>query len=933
MSSSPKNAADQLSEVPPYLSTPPRPAVPPPTVTRAQELPFGELAWEDFERLCLRLVRLEADVVHCQLYGTAGQDQEGIDLYAKPATQDKYRVYQCKRENDFGPTKIKRAVAKFLDGAWVEKTATLVLCTKESLVEKKRADELEAQRKVLAEKGIRLGVWDSGQLSSMLKGHPGLVDDFFGRAWVEAFCGADAISPARPRPRQHLLYRAINFQGRGHELDRLAAEVRQKVAEGTSLSFVGLKGLGGIGKTALAAELAERLWQEEGLFPGGVLWTNLQEEAPEDAARRWVADLGGDAREMDPETALRRFHELAAASRPLVVLDNVPRPGPGGNPAEPLLVKADGVATLLTTRFREAVPGGVRVEELDVLPADEARGLLRSHVGSAADDDPAAEEVLGLCERLPLFLNVAGRAVANGYYSLAGYAEELRRRGLEALADEDPQAAAVFDLSWGHLSAAAKEVFAVLALSPGEDVGPNLVQAWLGQPDSHRAVRLLAELANASLLTPVGGRPGRFHYHDRVRDYARQKLPLPEGEVRRRLLACWTDWDMVRAEFDAVGGRGLDEQYLRLRAWGVDEPTDFAPWFHFAYGQAGVLGRSSQLFFQQAYNEPVESPVSRAAQQREGTPEEPVRWLEWVNRPQWVPPDCLTVPPSYADWVYSVAVTADGRVAVSGSSNGTVRAWDLVLGRCTAILESRLRVPVCVAVTADGRVAVSGSLDGTVRVWDLVLGRCTASLEGHTDGVSSVAVTADGRVAVSTAWEEKKVRVWDLAGGRCTAALEGHANTICCVAVTADGRVAVSGSEDGTVRAWDLAGGRCTAALEGHTRWVRDVAVAANGRAAASRSADGTVRVWDLARGCCLATHPDTSEDACKAWEMALHRAMPPALGPYGLTLRDSACGGGLTRFPYAPLFEAACSADGRHIVAGDGRGGVFILRLHTRSG
>jgi hypothetical protein len=60
--------------------------------TRLQELPFGDLAWENFERMCLRLVRLEAEVEHCQLYGTRGQDQEGIDLYARGALDEEYTV-------------------------------------------------------------------------------------------------------------------------------------------------------------------------------------------------------------------------------------------------------------------------------------------------------------------------------------------------------------------------------------------------------------------------------------------------------------------------------------------------------------------------------------------------------------------------------------------------------------------------------------------------------------------------------------------------------------------------------------------------------------------------------------------------------------------------------------------------------------------------
>src|SRR5215208_5380889 len=55
-----------------------------------------------------------------------------------------------------------------------------------------------------------------------------------------------------------------------------------------------------------------------------------------------------------------------------------------------------------------------------------------------------------------------------------------------------------------------------------------------------------------------------------------------------------------------------------------------------------------------------------------------------------------------------------------------------------------------VAVTPDGRRALSCSIDKTVRVWDLQKGDCIATLEGHTDSVYGVAVTANGRRAVSS---------------------------------------------------------------------------------------------------------------------------------------------------------------------------------------
>jgi WD40 repeat protein len=151
------------------------------------------------------------------------------------------------------------------------------------------------------------------------------------------------------------------------------------------------------------------------------------------------------------------------------------------------------------------------------------------------------------------------------------------------------------------------------------------------------------------------------------------------------------------------------------------------------------------------------------------------------------------------------------------------------------------------------------------------------------------------------------------------------------VGVSADGRTAVSGSEDGTVRVWDLAGGRCTAILKVHMSGVLDVAVSADGRTTVSWSHDETVRVWDLASGRCIASHAAESEEARMAWATAdSGTASTAAREPYGLTLRDTAGGAVLARFP-GSFTASACSSNRQHVVAGDGGGGVYLLRLHAR--
>ena len=68
-----------------------------------------------------------------------------------------------------------------------------------------------------------------------------------------------------------------------------------------------------------------------------------------------------------------------------------------------------------------------------------------------------------------------------------------------------------------------------------------------------------------------------------------------------------------------------------------------------------------------------------------------------------------------------------------------------------------------VAVTADGRCAVSASVEGTLKVWDLASGECLRTLEGHTKSVNGVALTRRAADLQRTAGElERAAARWRL---------------------------------------------------------------------------------------------------------------------------------------------------------------------------
>jgi hypothetical protein len=187
---------------PSWMFVPPDELVEPPVETRQQLLPFDQLTWENFERLTLRLARRNGEAVHAQLYGVAGQDQQGIDLYARTridAGSRPYLVYQCRRIQALTPNVIEGVVRDFRRGRWFTQARRLVLATSVSAVNTRYADAVEEARTGLSADGVQFVVWDAEQLSALLTDQPEIVDAFFGRPWVRVFCGTEAVNGLGPR--------------------------------------------------------------------------------------------------------------------------------------------------------------------------------------------------------------------------------------------------------------------------------------------------------------------------------------------------------------------------------------------------------------------------------------------------------------------------------------------------------------------------------------------------------------------------------------------------------------------------------------------------------------------------------------------------------------------------------------------------------------
>lgn len=191
---------------------------------------------------------------------------------------------------------------------------------------------------------------------------------------------------------------------------------------------------------------------------------------------------------------------------------------------------------------------------------------------------------------------------------------------------------------------------------------------------------------------------------------------------------------------------------------------------------------------------------------------------------------------------FSAEFTPDGRIISGGDS--TVRVWNAETGAPIAALHGHINIVMSVAVSAEGDKVVSGSTDNTVRVWDI---RNIQPIENPAAAIQSVATNTEGDRIV-TGGADNALMLWDTRTLRPAGPpMTGHRRPVLSVAFSPDGNRIASGSADNTIRIWDgHTGLPLGAPLTGHQGWVNSVAFSPNGRRIVAGDREGTMRVWDV---------------------------------------------------------------------------------------
>ena len=152
-----------------------------------------------------------------------------------------------------------------------------------------------------------------------------------------------------------------------------------------------------------------------------------------------------------------------------------------------------------------------------------------------------------------------------------------------------------------------------------------------------------------------------------------------------------------------------------------------------------------------------------------------------------------------------VAFHPTTRHLIFSSAGNKLHHWNLATRQETQILEAQgpWERQRCVAISPDGKWALSGGDDRLVRLWDLSSGKELVQFEGHTRSVQCVAFSPDGKLAASGG-DDQSVHLWSLPDRQLWAVFRAHTGAVRCIAFSADGQHLVSGSEDKQCLLWEI---------------------------------------------------------------------------------------------------------------------------------
>jgi WD40 repeat protein len=144
---------------------------------------------------------------------------------------------------------------------------------------------------------------------------------------------------------------------------------------------------------------------------------------------------------------------------------------------------------------------------------------------------------------------------------------------------------------------------------------------------------------------------------------------------------------------------------------------------------------------------------------------------------------------------------------LTSSRDKTAKVWDLAAKESLLTFPDHQNYVYAVAVKADGKVGYSVGADAQLRAWNAVgEGKQIRNTGGHGGEVYRI-VAHPKQPLLLTCAADKTVRVWNADSGAAVKTLSGLTDYVYALAVSPDGELVAAGGYEGEVKVWKLADG------------------------------------------------------------------------------------------------------------------------------
>ena len=675
------------------------------------------------------------------------------------------------------------------------------------------------------------------------------------------------------------------MHGRNQEMRQI-----QNWLEQDQCRLVAVLGMGGVGKTTLAAQVVQSVADQFDF----VAWCSLvNSPALSEVLRNWLQTLSGQTLTEWPQSTREQIRLLLSylhEHRCLLVLDNfesVLKPGPGVGELQPgyedyaqLLQRvASGThhsALMLTSREQPQVltrllrpAGPVRLLSLQGLSTTASQAILQAHQLTTS---PQQAVVLNQhYSGNPLALQIVANTIVDMF---DGDVAAFQREDMPVFGD----VRAVLHQQFERLSELEHDILIWLAIERTAVVPKVLSRNLVQHVAPHAFVEALQTLKQRSLLeqrsdpnpfdapgTDESPNSQGITLQNVVMEYATETLiqaicedlagsaslpisspipspitsPLNRYAILKAQSQEYARQSQARLIVQPIAHRlqaNLGEQHLRARLHRrLDDMRSEAVRID-GYAAGNILNLILHLGW-----DPSEFDFSRLAV-----------WQADLRRATQAAINFADADLSNSAFTLSfdlatLKMDESGEVMMAGAVESDLCLWRVAKGRLNHAFRQPLNVGHPIIFSNHGDLLAHGTLEFQICISNSKTGQVVQLLHGHNDRVYSLAFSLND-LQIASSGRAGKVCLWDIATGQLVQQFSEHDHVVESLAFSPDGQY-LAGSSGRNVVVWDIASGQVVHSLGSHVREVTCLAFSPDGRFLISGSHNGMIYVWDAATG------------------------------------------------------------------------------------